>query len=256
MKINFKGIGQKLLHTIKSRKFIAITTTVMVTAGVVATAITAIKDTPKVNRIVDDAIKEKGEDLSFKEAAPLYLKGYWKTIAIALGTILLVSGKEIVNEKQYAALAATAALTADQLKSFKQTVSEVVDEKVMDQIVQEDSKKKMKAAEKYDIIKTNDGDQLFFDAWSGRFFYSDMEVVRRAVNNVNRKILDEGYASLNDFYWDIHLHDSDSGEKTGWCLAKDRAMDIRFDSILTDDGRACVTLNMVVDPHTDYDLFF
>ena len=249
MKMNkILEFGKKIL---KNRKLTTAIGTTVVVLGIGATVIRAIKDTPEVNRIVDDATVEKGEDLSLKEKVVLYSKGYWKTIAIGTATILLVVGMSVLSEKSYAGLATAYALTNDKINSYKEAVDEIVDNKTKEKINSKVVEKEITKAKenKVDVIKTTYGDTLIFDSWSGRYFYGDIEKVRQVINDANDKLLNDGYVPVDDIYWELGLPSSDMGSRMGWDYNMNSYLiQVRFDTILTDDNKACITINFVNMP--------
>jgi hypothetical protein len=242
-----KNFGKKLIRNRKLTKGIGVG---LVIAGITLTAIRACRDTPEVERILKEKEEDKGEALTLKEKAPVIFKGYWKTIAIGTATILLVAGMAVADEKSYAGLAAAYAIAQDKITNYKESVEEITDQKTADKINQTAIKKQMKSLKEgnFDIIKTAYGDQLFFDSFTGRYFTSDIEYVRKVVNVANKRMLDETYVTLDDIYWDLGLPSSDVGGKLGWEASRDDLIDIRFDTILTDDERACVTMEFKKHP--------
>ncbi|WP_254556795.1 DUF6353 family protein, partial [Salmonella enterica] len=79
---------------------------------------------------------------------------------------------------------------------------ETLGEKKEKQIREEIDKDRIKKnpVGKSEVIITGNGKTLCYDHTSGRYFESDMETIKRAVNTINKQMLDEMYVSLNDFY--------------------------------------------------------
>ena len=51
-----------------------------------------------------------------------------------------------------------------------------------------------------EVVVTDRGSTLCYDSLSGRYFKSDIETLRKTVNDLNRRMRDEMFISLNDFY--------------------------------------------------------
>ena len=102
--------------------------TALVATGVISTTIRAIKDTPKVNLMVDEAVAEKGEDLTKKEKAVIYAKGYWKTIAIGTGTLVLLVGNRVLDQKSMTGLVGAYVAAEGKIQSIKESIKETVEE--------------------------------------------------------------------------------------------------------------------------------
>jgi hypothetical protein len=66
------------------------------------------------------------------------------------------------------------------------------------------------------IINTGKGTTLCLDDWSGRYFYSSPEEIRKAFNTINKRMMDEYYISLNELYSELGLPDIKLGEDIGF----------------------------------------
>ena len=84
-----------------------------------------------------------------------------------------------------------------------------------------------------------------------RYFYSDIDQIKKAINELNRRMLNEMYVSLNDFYDELNLRHSGNGYDLGWKL-DDGLVEVDFSSQLSDDGRPCLVLEYMVAPRYDY----
>lgn len=102
-----------------------------------------------------------------------------------------------------------------------------------------------------EIIITQKGNTLCFDPLSGRYFQSDIDIIRRAEIEMNRRLIHEMYVSLNDFYYEIGLKGTKIGSELGWNI--DRGyVELNFSSQLTDDGRPCLVINYNLSPRSDF----
>ena len=102
-----------------------------------------------------------------------------------------------------------------------------------------------------EVILTKKGDTLCYDALSGRYFKSDIEKLKRCMNEINRQILNDGSASLNDFYYEIGLDSIKIGDDLGWDT-RQGLVDIDFSSQLASDGTPCLVLDFSIAPVYDY----
>ncbi len=62
-----------------------------------------------------------------------------------------------------------------------------------------------------EVIITEKGNTLCYDAISGRYFKSDIDKLKKAENELNRRMRDEMYISLNEFYYEIGLNPTKIG---------------------------------------------
>ena len=105
---------------------------------------------------------------------------------------------------------------------------------------------------KNEVIVTSNDNTLCFDAISGRYFTSDIEKLKKAENELNKRMLSEMYISLNEFYNEIGLSGNDIGNNLGWNI-DDGLIDLHFSSQLADDGRPCVVVDYHIAPRYGYE---
>lgn len=103
---------------------------------------------------------------------------------------------------------------------------------------------------KNQLAVVGDGKVLCFDAYSGRYFHSDMQTIRRAENEVNFKVLNELYASLSDFYEQIGLSATKSSEDVGWTT--DMKLTVDISAVVAENEQPCLSIDFRVAPVRDY----
>lgn len=123
------------------------------------------------------------------------------------------------------------------IKKLQEKVAETVGEKKAEEIKTKIVKEKIEnnpMANK-EVIITSKGDTLCYDSVSGRYFKSDIDTIKKIVNELNRRMLSESYISLNDFYYELGLSFTKMGDQLGWNI--DRGLiDISYVPLLADDG--------------------
>lgn len=104
------------------------------------------------------------------------------------------------------------------------------------------------------VLVSGNGDVLFFDSYSGRYFLSTIEKVKSAVNDFNHQLLTEMFKPLNELYFSIGLPPIDAGDAAGWGVEK--LLDIRFSAQLVSSvantqykGQPCIVLEFDTLPH-------
>ena len=97
------------------------------------------------------------------------------------------------------------------------------------------------------------GQTLCYDSMFGRYFYSDVETLKRAENKLNRQMatMSEPYISLNEFYMEIGLPAVDIGEDLGWNV-DDGMIELRFSSQLVNGRTPCLVVSHLIPPKYDY----
>ena len=65
----------------------------------------------------------------------------------------------------------------------------------------------------------------------------------------------DGYVSLNEFYEEIGIARTSTGDRLGWNTDSD-LIDLNFSSQLTEDGKPCLVIDFKVEPKYNFDKFF
>ena len=214
----------------------------------------AVKATPKAMLLLEEAEKEKNEPLTkmevVKTAAPVYIP----TIITGVATIACVFGANILNKRQQAALASAYALLDNSYKEYKKKVGELYGEGANEEIRRELAKDEYVKND----IQVDDGKELFYDEFSGRYFESTIENVLRAEYNLNRNLANDSYACLNQFYEFLDIPTTEYGNELGWCVGEMFEMywsswlDFRHEKVIMDDGLECTIIYIQLPPVADY----
>lgn len=240
----------------------------------VATPILAVKATPAALDALDNERHRRKMDMAIKvgteqensdlvmQAVQLkpfdYVKYTWKLYMPAVATgatgIACIIGSTSVSVRRNASLIAACAITETRFSEYKDKVKELFGKKEDDvrSAINED-RIKNDPVEEDKIVDTGKGDTLFYDAFSGRYFKSDISYVERAVNLLNHQLLYDEGVSLNDFYDLILLEPNKFGEDFGWNRNTNGLVELNLDSKLADDGTPCVVLDFIEGPfYTGY----
>ena len=255
-KIDIQKIAKSFTLTLKKHSP-AILTGIGV-AGMVASTITAVRATPKALKLIEERkIALDVDKLTVGETIRTTWKCYIPsavTGTLSAGCIVFASS---VNHKRNTALATAYSLSETALKDYKDSVIKTVGEKKAEEIDKDVSKKQLERTplvNKEVITVDRDGD-LWFDPISKRYFRSTRNDVDRAVNELNRSMINEGYASLNDFYYALGLDGVGYGDDLGWNVNKDWLEISRGYTDTDADGHPCNVLKYAVAPEYGYDHF-
>lgn len=162
-------------------------------------------------------------------------------------------GANSVNLRRNAALATAYTLSESALKEYQEKVIETIGEKkeqAIQDAVAKDRIEKNPVSTK-EVIITEKGDTLCLDYPSGRYFKSDREKINKAVNELNRRMRDEMYISLNEFYYEIGLSGIGIGEELGWNIDQGY-IEPSFSCQLAEDGTPCLVISYLVGPRYDF----
>ncbi len=219
-------------------------------AGMLTTVVVAVKVTPKALTLMEEKKEELGVDqLSVKETVVTTWKCYAPVIATAAVSTACIIGANSVHAKRSAALAAAYTLSDTALRDYKAKVVETFGERKGQAIREEIVKDKVQndPVENHEIIITAKGDTLCYDTTSGRYFKSSMEYLKRVANDLDRRLRDEMFISVNDFYDEVGLPTLPIMDDLGWDVDKD-SIDFKFDSHLATDGTPCLTIDYIYQP--------
>lgn len=224
-------------------------------AGMLTTTITAVRATPKALMLIEKKKQEKQTDkIKPIDVIRVAWKCYIPSIVIGIASTGCIIGASAVNLRRNAALATAYSLSESALKLYKdkviETIGEKEEQKVRDAIARDRVEKTpLKTNE---VIITERGNTLCLDVLSGRYFTSDMETIKKAVNEMNHRMLQEMYVSLNDFYYEIGLESTKIGDRLGWNSFRG-LIELSFSSQLASDGRPCLVIDYSNPPTYDYD---
>jgi hypothetical protein len=234
-------------------------------AGLVATAVMAVKATPKAIEILeresDDRVAyayDNGIEITNADISPMdMIKLTWKCYVPAAVTGLLTIGAIImannINLRRNAALASVYALSEAAMKEYQSKVVETLGKNKQRQIKDEIAKDRIiqNPVKEDEIIFTGKGETLCYDSLSGRYFKSDIEQIRQVLNKLSRDLMTEMYMDLNHVYSELGLKSTKLGDNIGWHI-DDGLIEPDFSSQLTENGTPCLVLDFVTEPRYGY----
>lgn len=223
--------------------------------GMITTAVMAVRATPKALFLIE----ERKEETNVDRLTPMEtIKATWTcyipaAISGGLSVICLI-GASSVNVRRNAALATAYTLSESALKEYQEKVVEHIGEKKEQAVRDAIAKDKLEQdpVTNREVIITDKGNTLCYDALSGRYFKSDIDKIKKAINEINKNMLGDMYVSLNDFYYELGLDNTKLGDDLGWNV-NNGLIDLNFSSQLASDGTPCLVINYQVAPRYDYD---
>lgn len=217
-------------------------------AGVVATTAMTVRATLKASEVIQEATyvdPDTNETVkpSTKEVVEMTWSYYVAPVLMGGLTIgAIVMGRNI-SEKRNAALAGLYSISQDALKEYENKVEQVVGkgkaDKVHEAIVEDALAKR--PVDRSNVIVTGHGDTLCYDTWSGRYFRSDIQKVKQAMNEFNQSLLYDGCKPINELYELMGLDTIGGGEEVGWNSS--RLVNFRFCSKLASDGTPVLAID-------------
>lgn len=231
-------------------------------AGMITTTVLAVKATPKALQLIE----EKKNELEVESLAPVeVVKTTWKCYIPAAisgaASIGCIVGSNSVNARRNAALATAYKLSETALSEYRDSVIETIGEKKERAVRDKVSEKQIKQnpVNQTEVIVTGRGKTLFYEPLSARYFYSDLEKIKRAENKLNKDIICDPFESgvtVNDFYDEIGIPGTATGDSLGWKRA-DYLIDIYPSAQMAEEGsehegEPCIVLNFSNPPKYDF----
>ena len=243
--------------------------------GMCTTVVLAVKATPKALDLLEEKRKEKLRAATVEEAKewsedtgiPLtpveYVTACWKPFVPVVVTgavsIACVIGSRSVSARRNAALYSAYKLSETALSEYKEKVVETIGEKKAKEVVDKIAKDKVEKNPVSDseVIITGKGESLFMDPLSGRYFMSDMQKVKAAINDLNWNMgyHNDMYVSLSELYDLLGLSRTKISDEIGWRIDNGVISPI-FSAQIADDGRPCLVLDFETPPTYGFDNYY
>lgn len=204
-------------------------------ASMAGATVHAIKTAPKAKKAIDEI--EADDSISHSEAAKkktlAYAKFYWPELLMTFGGAGLIIGGQHISLGRLSTAVGLLGIEKDKVKKLTDKISEKYGDKELLKLQDEIARDDAKAHAPMDIstvYNTGDGTMLCYEPNMQRFFWSDLEKIRKARDELNHEMsrqmqrMDEGVLSLNDWYRKINLPPMDGtfqGRKLGPNIGKD-----------------------------------
>lgn len=207
--------------------------------AVVTTAIAAKKAETVRYQVVDDA------RTTMVNRVRARWRYYVPSALLVVTSVSSIVAMHSVQAQRLAIVDAAYAAASSQLVRWKNAVAEHADEETKERI-EVAASGASDSTEVPSVLLVSGEIVLCYDEYTGRYFRSNVETLRRVENNINSMIIHDFAASLNDYYSAIGLEDVRMGDSLGWNT--DRMLDLTFGTRLSDDGIPCLTVMFSLDP--------
>lgn len=195
------------------------------------------------------------EKIPKKELFKLVWKYYVPSILLEMASVSFMISSTKDGKDSIMALSA-ACLNADSmLKTYKEKVVETIGEnkerQIRDSIISDEIKANPVSSN--EIIVTKEGNTLIYDMLSGQYFKSDIETIKKTINELNRRMRDDIYISVNELLAELNIRPMDKvGDMIGWNINKGY-IDVYFGAQLTENNEPCIVLYHSLAPTYEFD---
>lgn len=216
--------------------------------GFVSATIMAVKVTPKVLDVISET---KSKNLDKKEETKEIIidagKYYIPSILVTGLSMVCVIGASSINLKRNAALVTAYSISENALKEYQSKVLETVgprkERQIEDSIVKDHMDKN--PVTNTEVYISGNGDTLFYDDHSGRYFMQNLAKMEKIENMLNKRLWSEMWISLNELYYEIGLKPLKDGDDIGFNI-DDGYLNYteRYSAQMADDGRPCLAIRI------------
>lgn len=229
-------------------------------AGMIFSTVSAVKATRKAERILlDRELLDPHTKLTKIDTIKLTWKYYIPTaISMAISVPCIVAGNRISNTRNMA-LAAAYTISETALQEYQDKTKEIVGDKKYEAIQESISSDKIQKTYPdgiQNITMIGDGNSLFFEPLSGRYFKTNWNRISKAANELNASALGDisGTITLNEWFYILGLEGTVLGNELGWTVmdGKDGIIDISIDSVLTPENQPCGSIRYNTMPKKIY----
>lgn len=254
-KIDWKSLADRAALTL--RKHSPEILTGIGISGMITTTILAVRATPEaLHRIEERKKTEHHRKLTAMQTIQAAGRCYIPSAITGCISVGCLIGASAVNGRRNAALATAYSLAETSLRDYRAKVIETIGERketgILESVDRERVEKNPPSTSDIAYVEGS-GQTLCYDAMFGRYFYSDVETLKRAANKLNRQMstMAEPYISLNEFYMEVDLPTVEAGDLLGWNVDKGM-IDLRFSSQLAGGRTPCLVMSYVLAPEYDY----
>lgn len=208
------------------------------TVSLASTVVFAVRAGAEANRILSEEKMERGmhyRDMTRREKVkilwPVFVPTAISLCATATATFFL----HRVGENRALALASAASISQRMYEEYVAKVEEKLSADQVQEIRNEIAQDHYAMDD--DPLSAgwvlNDDEIIIRDGFSGRYFKSSINDVKSAVNELNKTMLDCGYATLTDFYELVGLDPTTVSGDVGWNT--DKLLEVSFSTIVLSD---------------------
>jgi hypothetical protein len=223
--------------------------TILTAMGITGTVTTAYL-VGKASFVASDIIRHNESEWGTVEDKKARLKERTRTVwklyvpaAISgVTTIACIFGATKISARKTAAAAAAYSLSEKAFSEYKDKVVEKIGQNkeraIRDEIAQDTVTAKPPTN---GVLVIGSGDILCLELYTGRYFNSNVETIRKSQNNINAVLNSRDEATLQDFYYMLGLPPTSDASHMGW--NSDKLLDLQFSSVLAPDNRPCLAFS-------------
>lgn len=202
----------------------------------------------------DDAAGISPKDEEQKDRRKRIAKQTWKLYTMpavtGVGTVAAIATGTKISMNRTAALATAYTIVDRSFGEYKDKVVETLGDKKETEVRDKVMHDRINEDQRSTLVVIGNNDVLCYDAFSDRYFQSNMEDLKKAQNDTNYEIMHNLYVSLSEFYDRIGLPKTSFSDEIGW--NKDYLVELEFSSVMTPDQRPALGFTFRTNPRTKF----
>ena len=154
-------------------------------------------------------LEEEGgiDNLSKRDIVKTTWKCYIPAAIVGTVTVGCIIGSNTISNRRNAALSALYTLSETAFREYQSKVVEEIgktkETKIRDEVVAD--KIKNNPPSSTNVLLTGKGEVLCYDNFTGRYFKSDIDKIRQAENEIDRRLRDEMWIDVNELYYELGI---------------------------------------------------
>lgn len=218
----------------------------------------AAKDSPKLMAKLDELRDSDKSNLEkAKEVGPIVARTALAT-AVSIGCQVAGHKKLADANNTIQSLASAYQVASIAKEEIEKKTEEIagpeVAQKVREAVSMDHAQKSYGSGAIEHIIDTGHGNNVFYDDWSGAWFYSDINFVKKCINDLNYQLMHEMSISEGEFYSYLDIPSNKIGkhvENSGWNI-DDGQIDVEYYAKLDDCDQAYTVMSFRNPPKANY----
>ena len=230
--------------------------TLLGAAGVVGTAVLAVKAVPKADALLEKAKTKQTEALTLPQKALAAAPAYLPAIGAGAATLMCIFGANALNQRQQASLASALGVVTAGYHQYRDKVVELFGVEGDMQVVREINKDNagLKGEERTDIWDNRIF--TFYEYYYGETFEATKEQVFQAIYHFTRNMNLRNGAGVNELHKFLGLTPKNKNACVGWSLCDVFYsgylwFDISVEETTLDDGTEVMYINLPIPPTED-----
>lgn len=220
--------------------------------GVVSTALLTGKAAYRAGQLIADSAPEPYA-LDPREKFELTWKLFIPAAGSGLLTISAIVAGSHISASRAAGLAAAFTISERAFDEYRDKIVQKMGPKKEQEARDEIAQERVQRNNDSSLIVVSGTDVICYDMYSDRYFTGSMEALKQAQNNLNHRMLSDGYASLSDFYELIGLPPTQFSDQIGW--VSDELLELSFSTVLSPEQRPCLAVSFRAEPNRRFDRF-